>query len=188
MKQYTFKDGTKIVASTKEEAIKKHKVVAGSKQYILSTDDKTLRITDRVYACDKNGDSWSHDLEDAYVFSNKNKANRAIKNFIATLNSGVGDKWDWSKDDVCVRIFSPTKATAVFRYNELIRLNRCLELLEKQTDICGKRLYFSVDVDTETVKVFLTPEKKDVYLTVNVGGDSTAAAMYDIWDAIYSKI
>lgn len=104
MKQYTFKDGIKVIASTKEEAIKKH------------------------------------------------------------------------------------KATAVFRYNELIRLNRCLELLEKQTDICGKRLYFSVDVDTETVKVFLTPEKKDVYLTVNVGGDSTAAAMYDIWDAIYSKI
>ena len=29
MKQYTFKDGTKVIASTKEEAIAQHKVVAG---------------------------------------------------------------------------------------------------------------------------------------------------------------
>lgn len=32
MKQYTFKDGTKIVASTKEEAKSKHKITSGIKE------------------------------------------------------------------------------------------------------------------------------------------------------------
>jgi hypothetical protein len=104
MKQYTFKDGSKVIASSREEAIEKH------------------------------------------------------------------------------------KATAVFRPDEKERLNKCLALLEKQCEICGLKLYFDFDAEKEYVNVYLKPDKKYVYLSINVGSDSTATAMYDIWKVIHSKI
>ena len=36
MKQYTFKDGTKIVASTREEAIAQHKATAANEDFVPS--------------------------------------------------------------------------------------------------------------------------------------------------------
>ena len=104
MKQYTFKDGTKVIASTREEAIKKH------------------------------------------------------------------------------------KATARFTNNESDRLKKCLKLLEKQINICGNHFYFEIYEEKEHVNVYLEPAKKNVYLSINVGSDSTAAALYDIWKVIYSKV
>lgn len=42
MKQYTFKDGFKCVASTKEEAIAKHKVMAGKIKINMSKLNKLI--------------------------------------------------------------------------------------------------------------------------------------------------
>lgn len=43
MKQYTFKDGFKCVASTKEEAIAQHKVVASGREDFTYDDRKTIQ-------------------------------------------------------------------------------------------------------------------------------------------------
>ena len=83
---------------------------------------------------------------------------------------------------------SKHKSTAKFSPDEKSRLEKCLELLEKQCAICGLKLYFDLDNEKEYVNVYLKPDKKNVYLTVNVGSDSTATAMYDIWKTIYPKI
>lgn len=80
-----------------------------------------------------------------------------------------------------------TKVTSRFRPSDIDKINKCLELLEKQTKICGTQLYFELDVEKEVVNVYLNPDKKNVYLTVNVGSDSPACAMYDIWTAIFTK-
>lgn len=93
-----------------------------------------------------------------------------------------------TKEEAIQQIVASSKATSKFRPREVDALNECLKLLEKQTEICGKRLYFSLDEEKEVVNVYLDANKKDVYLTINVGSDSTATAMYDIWDRIHSKI
>ena len=93
-----------------------------------------------------------------------------------------------SSREEAIKIFAKkTKVTSKFRPNEIDRINKCLELLEKQTEICGNHLYFELDVEKEVVKVYLNPDKKNTYLTINVGGDSPATAMYDIWTAIFTK-
>ena len=103
MKQYTFKDGFKCIASTKEEAIQKHKATAGMKDY------------------------------------------------------------------------------------ERKNLNKCLKLIEEQTELCGTRFYFSVDEENEIVNVYLKPDKKNVYIEVSVAGENTATAIYEVWKKIHLK-
>lgn len=80
------------------------------------------------------------------------------------------------------------KKVVAFRDDEANKLIECLKLLEKQVDICGNHFYFELDKEKEVVNVYLNKEKKNVYLTVNVGSDSPASAIYDIWKVIHSKI
>lgn len=154
MKQYTFKDGTKVIASSVEEAKSKHKVMA----------NKTFTVY----------------VGDGEVNDNLLSIEEARKIAKSYRNKGY--------DDVKIVDTKTNKVVAKFSPDETSRLEKCLELLEKQCAICGHKLYFELDNEKEYVNVYLKPDKKNVYLTVNVGADSTATAMYEIWKTIYTKI
>lgn len=157
MKQYTFKDGTKVIASSVEEAKFKHKITATAEEYAVYVGDEVVTP----------GKSLT--LKEAKKVADKLKKQGKKEVDIYNLLTGK-------------------LVTAKFSPDETSRLEKCLELLEKQCAICGLKLYFELDNEKEYVNVYLKPDKKNVYLTVNVGSDSTATAMYDIWKTIYSKI
>ena len=92
-----------------------------------------------------------------------------------------------SKKEAIHQIVSGTKVTSRFYKEDIDKLNKCLDLLEKQSVICGTHFYFELDEEKEVVNVYLDSSKNNIYLTVNVGSDSTSAAMYDIWKKIYHK-
>lgn len=54
------------------------------------------------YAADDKGDSWTDDHEEAYVFSTRADAKKAVKSFVDTLNSGVGDHFNWTASKVSI--------------------------------------------------------------------------------------
>ena len=54
------------------------------------------------YAADDTGDSWTDDHEEAYVFSTRADAKKAVKSFVDTLNSGVGDHFNWTASKVSI--------------------------------------------------------------------------------------
>lgn len=280
MKQYTFKDGFKCVASTTKEAIAKHRAMAACK--INPTDEADKVANDLGYKtmwsdaedgvlliyhnsgkdivktanykklCSKLNDIhglkyviddndpaciavWNRvmhggsskataktlsEIEKELAKASKMYLDRIAKAFkvkVAYDNKVTIDNYtiiplstspdlfairNVTRKNVIHNIFIGThkeviewlkeklnkKVTAKFSPDEKSRLEKCLELLEKQCAICGLKLYFDLDNEKEYVNVYLKPDKKNVYLTVNVGGDSTATAMYDIWKTIYPKI
>lgn len=109
MKQYTFKDGYKCVASTEEEAIKKHKVVAskpaspklteltkkgnvrlertGGNDYelVLSVKDKDISDLDGMWLGDiikKDDGYWFHTEGLDCKLEDISKIKKSVNNFI----------------------------------------------------------------------------------------------------------
>ena len=95
MKQYTFKDGFKCVASTKEEAIKKHKVVSAKKQKVSASDNNELKeiakaFKGKIADLYINGSMIQFNSSDSIVIGNSESGND-IDNYLKFTCSKLDD-------------------------------------------------------------------------------------------------
>ena len=123
------------------------------------------------YAADANGDSWNDDPDEAYEFSSRSDANKAIKSFVDTLNSGVGDHFNWTADKVFI--------TPQFRKTEAkkseatdVQVSRAQALLDSMDPDQSFSYYDEFDDDIEgvpqTTVLFEAPTAGDKMLTFGV--------------------
>lgn len=236
MKQFTFKDGFKCVASTRKEAIKIHKVTARPHRpyasvptsFIKKLIDLGFDDEDNDVKLDREQKNFNYvqilnpsrskcvgivqkNLGNNFIlFSQDEDDNESTIKSFNTIDEAVRflekpdvmlklKRWLMSnknenlKEDLVITASSVKKAiqkhkiVASMKDYERKNLNKCLKLLEEQTELCGTRFYFSVDGEKEIVNVYLKPDKKNVYIEVNVAGENTAMAMYEIWKKIHLK-